>query len=50
MCAINDDPLGQTRSPAGSNHSSGLKVERFVLQDFKKWGRTYGRTDTSCEK
>ena len=43
MCAIND-PLGQTHSPASSDHYSRLKVLKscFVLRDFEMWGRTYG--------
>ena len=41
MCTIND-PLGQTHSPASSDHYYRLKFV-FVLQDFEKWGRTDGQ-------
>ena len=37
-----NDPLGQTHSLASSEHC-------FVLLDFEKWGRTYGRTDDMCK-
>ena len=41
MCVIND-LLGQTNSPACSDHYSHWKV---VLRDFEK----QGRMDTTCE-
>ena len=41
MCVIND-PLGQTQSPAGSDHYSHLKVESC-------FAKKYGRTDTTVE-
>ena len=40
MCAIND-PLGQTHSPASSDHYSRLKFVLFC-DNMEKWGRTYG--------
>ena len=44
MYAIND-PLGQTHSPASSDHYSGLKVALFceILKNVD------GRTDNTCE-
>ena len=44
MCAIND-PLGQTHSPASSDHFSRLKVVLFceILKNYD------GRTDNTCE-
>ena len=41
MCAIND-PLGQSHSPASSDHYSRLKVALFC--EIWKVGRTYGQT------
>ena len=45
MSAIND-PLGQTHSPASSDHYSHLKV--VVLRDFEKWGADV-HTDSMCD-
>ena len=42
MSAIND-PLGQTHSPASSDHYSHLKIVLF--NEILKRGRTDGRTD-----
>ena len=42
-----NDPLGQTHNLAIGDHCFHFVC--FVLLDFEKWRRTYGRTDTMCE-
>ena len=42
-----NDPLGQTHSPVNSDHCFHLKI-CFILRDFEKYRRNYGRT--TCVK
>ena len=41
-----NDPLGQTHSLASSEHCFLM----FCFARSEKWGRTDGRTETTCEK